>query len=123
MPEDTSERRRFNRIATDKPLLVRAGEVRHIGSVLDISLHGLLFELRADWRPACGSIVQASIMLDEQMPRINIDGEVAHVQEGRIGIRCVGMDLESASRLRRMVELNLADSKLLERDLAQLIAG
>jgi len=35
----------------------------------------------------------------------------------------VGIDLESASMLRRMVELNLGDGELLERDLSQLLAS
>jgi hypothetical protein len=122
MSQEANDRRRFQRIATDKPVLVRSGDAQHAGSVLDISLRGLLFELHGDWRPGCGTLVQASVRLDEQTPAIRMDGNVAHVQDGRIGIRCTGIDLESASMLRRMLELNLDDSAMLERDLAQLIA-
>ena len=51
---------------------------------------------------------------------IDIEGEVAHVEGSRIGLQCLVLDLESASTLRRLVELNLADPELLERNLAEL---
>ena len=123
MPEDANERRRFQRIATDKRVTVESNGVRHAGKVLDISLRGLLFELDADWRPVLGSTLRAVVELDQGLPGIAMDGEAAHVQGSRVGLHCIGMDLESASLLRRMLELNLADSELLERDLKQLIAG
>lgn len=121
MPKSSDERRRFHRIATDKPVRLRIGDTHLSGTVLDISLRGLLLESDADWQPAIGTPVQADILLDEQMPGINMNGEIAHVDANRIGLRCVSIDLDSASMLRRMVELNLGDDELLERNLSQLI--
>jgi hypothetical protein len=60
-------------------------------------------------------------MLDGEQHLIEMSGEVMHVAGRRIGVRCSGLDLDSARRLRRMVELNLDDHRLLERDLAELI--
>ena len=123
MPELTDERRRFHRIATDKPVSVQVGDAFHTGTVLDISLQGLLLESAENWNPAIGTRVRAGIHLDADMPGIHMDGEIAHIDGRRVGLRCVGIDLQSASMLRRMVELNLGDGELLERDLSQLIAG
>ena len=123
MPDSQDERRRFHRIATDKPVTLQVGDARYSGTVLDISLQGLLLESTGNWNPAIGVRVQAAILLDEAMPGIRMDGEIAHLDGKRVGLRCVGIDLPSASMLRRMVELNLGDGELLERDLSQLIAG
>ncbi|MCW9077838.1 MAG: PilZ domain-containing protein [Gammaproteobacteria bacterium] len=123
MPDKTDERRRFHRIATDKPVRLRDGDMQHSGTVLDISLQGLLLESNGSWKPTIGTRVRAGVRLGEEMPEISMDGEIAHIDGKRVGLRCVGIDLESASMLRRMVELNLGDGELLERDLSQLLAS
>ena len=123
MPEPTDDRRRFNRIATDKTVRLQCGETSYKGTVLDISLRGLLLQVEGDWRPATDMPVRAEVRLDEQADTIAMDGEIAHVDGRHIGLRCVGIDLDSASRLRRMVELNLQDDQLLERNLAQLLSA
>jgi hypothetical protein len=123
MPDKTDERRRFHRVATDKPVSLRDGDMQHSGRVLDISLQGLLLESNGSWHPTIGTRVRAGVRLGEEMPEISMDGEVAHIDGKRVGLRCVGIDLESASVLRRMVELNLGDGQLLERDLSQLLAS
>ncbi len=123
MPDETDERRRFHRIATDKPVSLRDGDMQLSGTVLDISLQGLLLESNGSWNPTIGTRVRAGVQLGEEMPEISMDGEIAHIDGKRVGLRCVGIDLESASMLRRMVELNLGDGKLLERDLSQLLAS
>jgi hypothetical protein len=97
--------------------------MQHSGTVLDISLQGLLLESNGSWKPTIGTRVRAGVRLGEEMPEISMDGEIAHIDGKRVGLRCVGIDLESASMLRRMVELNLGDGELLERDLSQLLAS
>ena len=52
MPQTPDERRRFHRIATDKPVRVQSGGTEHLGTVLDLSLRGLLFEVGDGWAPA-----------------------------------------------------------------------
>ncbi len=123
MPDTHDDRRRFHRIATDKPVELAIGDRSYSGTVLDISLRGLLFLSTADAQPQHGDQAKAHIKLDDELCCIDLVGEVAHVQGRRIGMHCTSMDLDSAARLRRMVELNLADNALLERELTQLIAG
>jgi len=121
MSEQSGERRHLQRIASDKPAVLYADNAEYAGTVLDVSLRGLLLELADDRRPADGAGVQVRIMLDGEQHLIEMSGEVMHVAGRRIGVRCSGLDLDSARRLRRMVELNLDDHRLLERDLAELI--
>ncbi|MNJ68362.1 hypothetical protein D3C77_646020 [compost metagenome] len=42
----------------------------------------------------------------------------SHTQQ--LGFSCLNIDVESASHLRRLVEFNLGDERLLERELAAL---
>ena len=123
MTDPLQDRRRFHRIVTDKPVTVQHGDVMIRGMVRDISLRGLLVELDvalpADFE--IGTAIHAQVELGGEFQRIRCDGEVAHLAERQIGMQCLGMDLDSAARLRRLVELNLADPELLERDLAELI--
>jgi len=121
MSEQSGERRHLQRIASDKPAVLCADNAEYAGTVLDVSLRGLLLELADDRPPADGASVQVRIMLDGEQHLIEMSGEVMHVAGRRIGVRCSGLDLDSARRLRRMVELNLDDHRLLERDLAELI--
>ena len=121
MSEQSGERRHLQRIASDKPAVLYADNAEYAGTVLDVSLRGLLLELADDRPPADGASVQVRIMLDGEQHLIEMSGEVMHVAGRHIGVRCSGLDLDSARRLRRMVELNLDDHRLLERDLAELI--
>jgi hypothetical protein len=123
MTEQNSERRRFERVATDKPATLVEHDTRHAATVIDVSLRGLLLELDGDWRPAIGSQVRAHVRLDDESFNIGMDGVVAHVNGSRVGVQCVGIDIDSATRLRRMVELNLGDDQLLDRNLEQLISA
>ncbi|MCB1801005.1 MAG: PilZ domain-containing protein [Gammaproteobacteria bacterium] len=122
MTDSTIDRRRFDRIATDKPVVVTVDDNEYHGTVLDVSLHGMLLSLEGDWHPVAGMTVGAKLRLDDDQCCIDMRGNVVHVKDGRLGLLCTSMDVESASRLKRMVELNLADPALLERNLTQLIA-
>jgi len=123
MSESPEERRRFRRIATDKTVTLRLGTQVFSGVVHDISLRGLLFETRDD-PPAdvrIGSPISARVDLGDPRWQIACEGSVAHLADRQIGMHCQGMDVESAARLRRLVEVNLADPELLEREFAELI--
>ena len=123
MPEQSAERRRFNRIATDKRIVLRSTGAEHTGTVRDVSLRGLLFDADDNWQPEIGTTNVASLQLDDEQCSIDMVGEAVHIEGNRIGMRCTSLDVESASRLRRLVELNLGDPGLLERELVQMIAG
>ena len=115
------ERRRFQRIATDKCVELEIDGQRYVGSVVDISLRGLLIVCARANRLTRGDAAHARVSLDDDSLCIEVAGEIIHVDERQVGLRCTQMGLESAARLRRLVELNLADSALLERELNELL--
>ena len=47
-------------------------------------------------------------------------GAIAHQDENILGLSCEKMDIDSVSHLKRLVELNLGDQDLLERELDSL---
>lgn len=122
MTEAPSERRRSHRIATDKTVQLEIGDQKCVGRVLDISMRGLLIACDPPPNVQEGDSSTARVQLDDAVCCIDVEGTVVHINPGQIGIHCTQMDIDSASRLRRLVELNLADSGLLERELVELIA-
>lgn len=52
-----------------------------------------------------------------------MEGQVAQRQSRRLGFQCNRIDLESMSQLKRLVELNLGNEALLERELTELALG
>lgn len=120
-----NERRRFHRIVMHKRVLLNCPAGAQIANLLDISLKGALVAVNDDWKPEVGNLAQARINLGEDSDDflINLEVKVAHVDGEHVGLEIVSMDLDSATTLRRLVELNLADPELLERELAQLSAA
>jgi hypothetical protein len=43
-----------------------------------------------------------------------------HIVDNKVGFKCEHIDIDSITQLRRLVELNLGNSSLLERDLLSL---
>jgi hypothetical protein len=115
------ERRRFSRITFHRAATLRIGGAVTPVNVLDVSLKGALLEVPAGLAGEPGAACVLVIHLDAGEATIQLDGEVAHHRGDKLGVRCTSIDLESIGHLRRVVELNLADEDLLERELATLI--
>jgi hypothetical protein len=52
---------------------------------------------------------------------IRMQTVVSHIEGDRLGLRCVSIDLDSISHLRRLIEFNMGEPDLIERELAALI--
>lgn len=87
--------------------------------VEDISLRGVLVEGSQIPVLESGAEVTLDIPLSDEA-RIAFEGR-ARWQEGLwLGLEIEAMPLESATHLRRLVELNLGDEALLEREFAAM---
>jgi len=117
----SQERRQFQRLHFDTHAqLVCAGQA-HCVRLLDISLRGALVEASDAIAWPREAPCQLIITLGEGC-HIAMGTEVAHTQGTQIGLRCHSIDLDSITHLRRLLELQLGDPALLERDLNQLCA-
>lgn len=87
--------------------------------LIDLSLNGALIELEPSQQPEIDTLTNLSITLDTDSI-IKMEATVRHTLENRIGLHCEHFDLESATHLRRLVELNIGDDVILNRELSQL---
>jgi hypothetical protein len=102
------------------PALLVSGGKRWPCRVLDISLKGCLLDVPEDWPGSDGDAVQVDIPLDGGL-RIGMAATLARRSGRQAGFLCRDIDLDSVCVLRRLVELNLGDSDLLERDFHSLV--
>lgn len=112
--------RHFHRIAHDARVTITSGDRIWSGTVQDISLKGCLVLLAREWQVEAGRTYRLAIHLSPVLV-IEMDAVLAHQQGPHVGFRCVRIDLDSMTELRRMVELNLGDASLLDRDIQSLI--
>ncbi len=120
--QSSQERRRFTRIAFDAEAELRAGERRWVVKIEDISLKGVLLEHPKDFDAKLGDELVVEAWLDSDV-RIVLPVTLARVDEDFLGCSCGAIDLDSITHLRRLVELNLEDESLLDRELEHLISG
>jgi len=115
------QRRLFTRIAFDTGVALDTLSGTHECKLVDISLKGALVGRPLPWQANIGEPCRLLVKLAEDGTSINMAGEVAHVEEGRLGIHCTEIDLESITNLRRLVELNLGDEAALHREIAAMV--
>ncbi|MGB4466863.1 MAG: PilZ domain-containing protein [Azovibrio sp.] len=116
-----SNRRHFSRIHfnTDGKLLFPGGECPV--EIIDLSLKGAMLQLAAPAPLQTGQRCTLRLSLAANGAGIGMEAEVAHVEGQIVGLRCIEIDLDSITHLRRLVELNLGDDSLLHRELEALV--
>ncbi|MFJ4352489.1 PilZ domain-containing protein [Pseudomonas sp. NPDC089428] len=119
MTTSADDRRRFQRIDFDAPTELRQGNCRWPVKLLDLSLKGLLIE-RPPWDADLTQDFDAIIHLDSNV-RVQMQVELRHEEDTRLGFICLYIDVESMIHLHRLVELNVADSTEMMRELRELI--
>lgn len=119
MSESAANRRRFQRVAFDaRTELRQAGRSWPVG-LHDLSLKGLLVSAPLHWDADPAQPLQAVITLADDSV-VSMEVALTRQQEALLGFACRHIDLDSISHLRRLIELNLGDQSLLERELAAL---
>ncbi len=119
MSETSSDRRRFQRIAFDAQTELEQGARRWPVELHDVSLKGLLVHRPTDWDADPSQPFEARIRLADDA-EVRMQVEMSHSEGELVGLVCRHIDVVSISHLRRLVELNLGDEALLERELAAL---
>jgi hypothetical protein len=117
------ERRHFTRISMDSRLLLHCDGRQWESRLLDLSLKGALFQRPEGFEGDAGAQCSIEMLLEPHDIVIAMEGRIAHSEGGHIGFHCDYIDLDSISHLKRLIELNLGNDALLERELAELVAG
>jgi hypothetical protein len=121
MPEQQNKRH-FTRFKLDGTTEVHYLQRVFPAELLDISLKGALITKPTDVQLPLDSVCELHIMLEGSDITINMTGHVTHRLDTQVGICCDHIDLDSITHLRRLVELNLGDESLVERELHELIS-
>ena len=115
----TDERRHFSRITFDADTHIQQGSTLWLVSLIDLSLKGLLIDKPEDWNADPTTLFHVSIHLNDTTS-ITMDVFQRHETAAHIGFECQHIDIDSIAHLRRLVELNIGDLTLLERELSSL---
>lgn len=123
MTSDTNEqeRRHFTRISFDANTELVQGDKRWPVELVDISLHGLLLKEPGDIQADMGQEFMVIVHLAGHEIELHLPVHLVRIHPPYLGLECKAMELESISHLRRLVELNLGEPQLLERELEQLL--
>ncbi len=115
------ERRHFVRVEFDAPARLFVADAVLPVMVIDLSLKGALVQLPRGIRVEKSAICRLTVPLNGDIGEISMAMQVAHVDADVLGLLCTHSDIDSVTHLRRLIELQLGDPTLLERDLGELI--
>ena len=117
---ESANRRLFQRIHFDADVRLYSDRAMWPTRLLDISLKGALVERPENWDAPVGKIQRLEIRMHQTLV-ISVNAHIAHVTPTNVGYRFQRIDLDSFVRLKRLIELNLGDPNLLNRELSNLV--
>ena len=117
-----SERRRFSRILYLTMADLVQGEKKLRPQLVDISLQGALLIRPDDWESNDDKEYSLSFVLSGSDIEIKMQVMLTHEASKKLGFYCHHIDIDSATHLKRMIELNVGDEELLHRELEQLLS-
>jgi len=120
--ERTEERRDFSRIPLERRAQIEIDGARIPCALVDISLRGALVRVPHSLSVQVGRAAVLDVMLDDLAPWLRMRGVVAHRAGNALGLRCREVDQEGMAHLRRLLEMNLGDERMLRRELGALVA-
>jgi hypothetical protein len=117
---ENNEQRQFTRIPFENTVRVRNRDKTWETRLLDISLNGALIEQPRAWQANIGDVFELEIDLQHSGVEIRMEVTIAHMENGHVGCQCQHIDLDSITHLRRLVELNVGNTDILNRELSAL---
>lgn len=117
-----NERRRFHRFPIEGTVRLYSGTAMWATTLIDMSLRGVLVERPTEWKGEIGSRYRLDLRLEGGV-MIGMGVELARIANGHLGFACQKIDLDSFARLKRLIELNLGNTSVLNRELSSLGAA
>jgi hypothetical protein len=116
---DAPNRRRFQRFHFEGTVKLYSDKAMWESKLVDISLKGVLIERPVEWNGKVGSRYRMDLRINQTVI-ISMGVNAAHIMPHRIGFEWQKIDLDSFAELKRLVELNLGDPAILNRELSAL---
>ena len=120
MTEVVQERRKFTRINFDTAISLKQHGDAYQTKLEDISLNGILVQTPENYSLEADKPIDASITLGDDTD-IQMTVILVHSSHDLLGFRCISIDMDSISHLRRLIELNIEDENAADRILNELI--
>ncbi|MBV7314939.1 PilZ domain-containing protein [Shewanella sp. NIFS-20-20] len=114
------DRRKFSRIFFNANAYIAQANIRWPTRIIDLCLNGALVERPPRLNPDSDDLV-LHFTLPNSDVSLQMKVEATHQDTDWLGLRTQHIDVESISHLRRLIELNLADTNLLDRELNHFI--
>ena len=116
------EKRHSHRVPFDCFVEFKSEDCHYICELIDISIQGALIAACSGATPGFGTPCQLIISLNKEKEiQIIINDNVARKIENRVGIHFESIDVDSMAHLRRLIEYNLGDVELANRDFDTMI--
>ncbi|MDD2881799.1 MAG: PilZ domain-containing protein [Rhodoferax sp.] len=112
--------RLFSRVPFSAQVSLQLADQTLKVDLLDIALKGALVRTPTPMAVALGAPCHLVLPLTDGGESIEMNGKVAHLENRNIGVACDEIDLQSLTRLRRLLELNTGDADLMDRELSHL---
>jgi len=119
-PPTDQERRRFLRIQFDGITELLIEQQKYTVELLDLSLKGALIKSERPLPCQPDSPFQMHIHLAADDLTLSFNTSLVRMVDNNYGLRFNTIDLDTLTHLRRIMELNLGDENLLERELDHL---
>ena len=117
-----TEHRHTHRVNFDTLVEFETIDFNYTCELVDISVQGALIAIGSAATPDPGTQCKITIKLDEsEESKIIMVGHIARKMKNGVGIHCDSIDVDSMTHLRRLVEYNLGDVELVNRDFDTLI--
>lgn len=114
------ENRQHQRILFKTPVQIIINGEKYESTAIDVSLKGALVQTPADWNAAPGDEGILQIKLNDSQTIIEMKVKLSHSENEHTGFHCEHIDIDSITHLKRLVELNLGDEALLQRELSSM---
>lgn len=115
-----TERRQFIRILYQSPATLRQAEGEWQTTVRDLSLQGVLLTCPPGWQPSTDPRYTVNFCLHECDIELTMETHLISHSRDFLRMKIHHLDIDSASHLKRLVELNVGTDELLHRELEQL---
>lgn len=120
---NTDSRRQFSRVPFRVEARLLLSDGVHPVKVKDLALKGALVESDTALVLQRGDAARLVMVLDDDGDQIELNGIVVHTEGKRIGLQSQDIDVDSLTNLRRLIELNLGDASMVDRELSQLFGN
>ncbi len=114
----TTEKRKFHRIPFQCQSQVLCGDRTYTAELLDISMRGALLLVRdmPEWEMGHTCFLDAKLVNSDI--HMQFEARLVHREEGHYGFVFLSEDIDTFSHLRRLLELNLGDAEIVDRELS-----